>query len=34
MVGVGNTANFGIDQIPSKYRASIADTDTDLILFI
>ncbi len=24
-----NTANFGIDPIPSKYRARIADTDTD-----
>ena len=29
IVGVGDTANFGIDPIPSKYRASIADTDTD-----
>ncbi len=28
-VGVCDTANFGIDPIPSKYRASIADTDTD-----
>ena len=28
-VGVGDTANFGIDLIPSKYRASIADNDTD-----
>ncbi len=28
-VGVYDTANFGIDPIPSKYRASIADTDTD-----
>ncbi len=28
-VGVCNTANFGIDPIPSKYRASIADTDSD-----
>ncbi len=27
-VGVCNTANFGIDQIQSKHRASIADTDT------
>ena len=27
--GVGDTANFGIDPIPSKYRASIAHTDTD-----
>ncbi len=28
-VGVCDTANFGIDPIPSKYRASIADTDSD-----
>ncbi len=28
-LGVCDTANFGIDPIPSKYRASIADTDTD-----
>ena len=28
-LGVGDTANFGIDPIPTKYRASIADTDTD-----
>ena len=28
--GVGDTANFGIDLIPSNYRASIADTDTDI----
>jgi len=28
-VGVGDTAKFGIDPIPSKYRASIADTDID-----
>ena len=28
-VRVGNTANFGIDPIPSNYRASIADSDTD-----
>ena len=28
-LGVGDTANFGIDLIPSKYRASIADTNTD-----
>ena len=28
-VGVGDTANFGIDPIPSNYRVSIADTDTD-----
>ena len=26
---MGDTANFGIDLIPSKYRASIVDTDTD-----
>ena len=26
---MGDTANFGIDSIPSNYRASIADTDTD-----
>ena len=25
---VGNTANFGIDPIPSNYRASIANTNT------
>ncbi len=29
MQGVCDTANFGIDPIPSKYRASIADTDSD-----
>ena len=28
-LGVGDNANFGIDPIPSKYRASITDTDTD-----
>ena len=28
-LGVGKTADFGIDPIPSDYRASIADTDTD-----
>ena len=27
-VGVSGTANFGIDSIPSNYRASITDTDT------
>lgn len=27
--GLGDTLDFGIDLIPSKYRASIADTDTD-----
>ena len=26
---VGDTANFGIDSIPSNYRVSIADTDTN-----
>ena len=26
---VCNTAKFGIDPIPSKYRAGIADPDTD-----
>lgn len=26
---VCNTANFGMAQIPCKYRPSIADTDTD-----
>ncbi len=30
LVGVCDTANFGIDPIPSKYRASIADTDFDI----
>lgn len=30
-LGVGNTAKFGIDSIPSKYRASVADTDTDTV---
>ncbi len=29
LLGVCDTANFGIDPIPSKYRASIADTDSD-----
>ncbi len=29
LVGVCDTANFGIDPIPSKYRASIADPDPD-----
>ncbi len=29
LLGVCDTANFGIDPIPSKYRASIADTDPD-----
>lgn len=24
-----DTTEFGIDQIPSKYRTNIADTDTD-----
>ena len=28
-VGSGNIAHFGIDPIPSNYRTSIADTDTD-----
>jgi len=28
LLGVGDTAKCGIDPIPSKYRASIADTDT------
>ncbi len=28
-LGVCDTANFGIDPIPSKYKASIADTDPD-----
>ena len=28
-LGVGDTGNFGIDLIPSKYRASIADADAD-----
>ncbi len=28
VIGVCDTANFGIDPIPSKYRASIADTNT------
>ncbi len=28
-IGMCDTANLGIDPIPSKYRASIADTDTD-----
>ncbi len=28
-LGVCDTANFGIDPIPSKYRASIADTNPD-----
>ena len=28
-LGMGDTANFGIDPIPSKYRAIIADTDND-----
>lgn len=29
MLGVGDTGNFGIDRIPSNYRASIADIDID-----
>ncbi len=29
IVGVCDTENFGIDPIPSKYRASIADTDSN-----
>ena len=33
LLGVGDTATFGIDPIPSKYRASIADTDTDTDIF-
>ena len=29
IIRVGDTANFGIYPIPSDYRASIANTDTD-----
>ena len=29
LLGLGDTANFGIDPIPSKYRAGTADTNTD-----
>ena len=32
-VGVGDTAKCGIDPIPSKYRASIADTDSNTDTF-
>ncbi len=32
-LGVCDTANFGIDPIPSKYRASIADTNPDTCHF-
>lgn len=32
-VGVGDTGNFGIDPIPSKYRVVSSDTDTIPILF-
>lgn len=28
-LGVGDTAHLGIYPIPSNYRASTADTDTD-----
>lgn len=28
-VALYNTANFSIDPIPSKYRAGIANTNTD-----
>ena len=28
-----DTAKFGIDPIPSKYRASIADTNTDTFYY-
>lgn len=30
---LSHTANFAIDPIPSKYRASIPDTDTDTFNF-
>ena len=30
---VGDTENFGVDPIPSNYRASIADTNTDTDTF-
>jgi len=33
LVEVCDTARFGIDPIPSKYRASIADTDTNTDTF-
>lgn len=33
LIVVYNTARFGIDPIPSKCRATIADTDTDTNTF-
>ena len=33
-LGMGHDANFGIELIPSNYRASIADTDTDYFVFV
>ena len=34
LLAVGDTAHFGIGRIPSNYRASIADTDTDTTFYL